>query len=142
MQRKIHFINDNLILPNYIKGLPKPNPNLKQYAKDNRKAGHLPEVAFWMQVHKGKFHGIDFHRQIVMGHYIVDFYVKYLGLVIEIDGSSHDGREVYDAKRTQYLESFGMKVYRILNDEILNDMEGVLARLEKYVVREFGNGGG
>ncbi|MBP1163359.1 very-short-patch-repair endonuclease [Chryseobacterium sp. PvR013] len=41
-----------------------------------------------------KFHTIDFDRQRIIGNYIVDFYVKTLGLIIEIDGSSHDEKEL------------------------------------------------
>lgn len=68
-------------------------------AREKRKAGILPEVLFWQQVHKKKFYAIDFDRQRIIGDYIVDFYVKALGLVVEIDGSSHDHKQEYDAKR-------------------------------------------
>jgi len=54
------------------------------------------------------FHRIDFDRQRVIGNFIVDFYVKALGLVIEIDGSSHIGKEDYDKQRQNYLESLGL----------------------------------
>jgi len=42
-------------------------------------------VLFWKQVHKGKFYGINFNRQKIIGRYIVDFYVPSLSLVIEIE---------------------------------------------------------
>lgn len=58
------------------------NSRLKQHAIKLRKARNLPEVLFWMQVSKGKFHGIDFDRQRVIGNFIVDFYIKRLALVI------------------------------------------------------------
>ncbi|WP_317228619.1 MULTISPECIES: DUF559 domain-containing protein [Chryseobacterium] len=44
---------------------------------------------------------MDFDRQRIIGNYIVDFYVKTLGLIIEIDGSSHDGKEIYDSIRQE-----------------------------------------
>ena len=47
-------------------------------------------MLFWQQVHKGKFHGINFNRQKIIGNYIVDFYVPSLSLVIEIEGWSHN----------------------------------------------------
>lgn len=46
------------------------------------------------KVHKGHFYKIDFDRHPVIGNYIVDFYVKKLGLVVEIDGSSHDDKKL------------------------------------------------
>ncbi len=66
------------------------NRELQDYARKNRKAGNLAEIAFWLQVHRKHFHGLDFDRQKVIGNYIVDFYVKKLGLVVEIDGGSHN----------------------------------------------------
>lgn len=65
-----------------------------------RQARNLPEVLFWIQVTKSRFHKIDFDRQRIIGNFIVDFHVKKLGLVIEIDGSSHDHKIEYDKKRS------------------------------------------
>ena len=114
------------------------NPNLKQRAKELRQARNLPEVLFWMQVTKGGFHKIDFDRQRVIGNFIVDFYIKKLGLVIEIDGSSHDGKEEYDAEREEYLISLGLKVYRIQVDDVMKQMNNVLIGLENYIVENYG----
>ena len=81
-------INHIPIKRHLIRNLPY-NPELNQLARDKRKAGILSEVLFWQQVHHGKFHHIDFDRQRIIGSYVVDFYVKALGLVVEIDGDSH-----------------------------------------------------
>jgi very-short-patch-repair endonuclease len=56
----------------FVENLPR-NPTLNQLAKNKRKAGILSEMLFWQQVHKGKFHKIDFDRQRIIGNYIVDF---------------------------------------------------------------------
>lgn len=114
------------------------NPALKKRARDLRQAENLSEVLFWMQVTKGKFHKIDFDRQRVIGNYIVDFYVKKLGLVIEIDGLSHIGKEEYDQKREEFLTSLGLKVYRIQVFDIFNRMDKVIAELEEYIIRQYG----
>ncbi|MDI6050350.1 DUF559 domain-containing protein [Flavobacterium sp. XS2P24] len=74
-----------------------------------------------------------------MGNYIVDFYVKTLGLVVEIDGSSHDNKEEYDQKREDYLVSLGLKVYKISDLRVKHDLNNVMEELEKYIVVEFGN---
>lgn len=103
-------INKIPIYRNFVENLPH-NPALKTLARSKRKAGILSEVLFWMQVHKGNFHKIDFDRQRIIGNYIVDFYVKALGLVVEVDGCSHDNKQEYDAERQAYLESFGLKVF-------------------------------
>jgi very-short-patch-repair endonuclease len=42
-------------------------------------------------------------RQKPLLDYIVDFYCHELSLVIEIDGDSHIGNELYDENRTREL---------------------------------------
>jgi very-short-patch-repair endonuclease len=131
------YINTTPILRNFVENLPY-NPSLRQLAKDKRKAGIYSEVLFWQQVHKGTFHKIDFDRQRIIGNYIVDFYVKTLGLIIEIDGSSHDNKVAYDAERQAYLESFGLKMYRISDWDVKKHITTVMMGLEDYIVKEFG----
>ena len=98
------YINTQPVYRNFIENLPY-NIKLKARSRALRKAGVLSEVIFWLQVHKGIFWKIDFDRQIIIGNYIVDFYVKTLGLVVGIDGSSHENKEEYDQKREDYLIS-------------------------------------
>lgn len=83
------IINDIKIKDLYVFNLPE-NEDLSAFARKNRKAGNLAEVIFGMQVHRKMSYGLDFARQKVIGNYIVDFYVKRLGLVVEIDGGSHN----------------------------------------------------
>ena len=130
-------INNIPICRNFVENLPY-NPSLTQFVRDKRKAGILSEVLFWQQVHKGSFHNIDFDRQRIIGNYIVDFYVKKLGLVIEIDGNSHDEKQEYDTKRQRYLEGLGLRVYRITDFDVKNNLEIVMIDLENYIVREYG----
>ncbi len=106
-------------------------------AKSLRKAGNYPEVVFWQQVHKRKFWSIDFDRQRIIGNYIVDFYVKNLGLIIEIDGSSHNDKEEYDNKREQYLKSLGLKVFRTSDLKVLHDLGNLMTDLEQFIIQEY-----
>ena len=46
--------------------------------------------------------------------------------MIELDGSQHLGQEEYDEERTLYLKSEGYRVIRFWNDQVMNDMEGVI----------------
>ena len=130
-------INNIPIVRNFVEHLPY-NPTLKQLAKEKHQAGILSEVLFWKQVHKGLFHEIDFDRQRIIGNYIVDFYVKGLGLIIEIDGTSHDYKNDYDAKRQRYLEALGLKMYRILDWDVKMQLQTVMIGLEDYILKEFG----
>ncbi len=132
-------INYQPIYRNFVYSLPY-NPILKPLLKDKRKAGILSEVLFWQQVHKRKFHAIDFDRQRIIGNYVVDFYVKTLGLVIEIDGSSHDNKQDYDKERQQFLENLGLKVYRITDIDMKKNVELSMIGLEKYIIEQFSVG--
>jgi very-short-patch-repair endonuclease len=130
-------INGLIIPTRYIASLPY-NESLKDQAKKLRNNATLSEVLFWMQVNKRKFYGIDFDRQKIIGNYIVDFYVECLGLVIEIDGGIHQYQEEYDEKRTEYLESLGLVIYRISEERVRFSMETVLVNLKDFIVETFG----
>ena len=136
---KTMCINGSVLKSPIIQELPQ-NVELLKRARELRKARNLPEVLFWMQVTKGRFHQIDFDRQKVIGNYIVDFYVKRLRLIIEIDGSSHIGKEVYDRKRQNYLESMGLRVYRISTGDIKFRLGFVMKELEEYIVGNYALG--
>lgn len=129
-------INNIPIIRNFVENLPY-NPVLSRLTKDKRKKGILSEVLFWQQVHKRMFYKIDFDRQRIIGNYIVDFYVKTLGLVVEIDGNSHDNKIEYDAKRQLYLENLGLKVYRIEDIDVKKNISFVMNALAEYIIKEY-----
>lgn len=110
------------------------NPKLKDRAKALRKAGNLSEVLFWQQVHKRKFKELDFDRQKIIGNYIVDFYCGNCQVVIEIDGSSHDDKQEYDAQRDAFLESLGLTVIHITAKDVLQNLSGVMGELYHHPV--------
>jgi very-short-patch-repair endonuclease len=130
-------INNISIKKNFVENLPY-NPKLKLLAREKRKAGILSEVLFWQQVRAKQFHNIDFDRQRIIGNYIVDFYVKALGLVVEIDGISHEAKVVYDIDRQLFLESLGLKVFRATDGSVKRAILDVMIDLEKFIVKEFG----
>ena len=119
-----------------IEFLPK-NKELLARSRSLRKGYVLSEVIFWKQVRNKEFHQIDFDRQRIIGNYIVDFYIKSLGVVIEIDGSSHDDKEEEDEKRQKFLESLDLKVYRISDFRIKHDLANVMKELEDYIIEYF-----
>ncbi|AOW11375.1 DNA methylase [Flavobacterium gilvum] len=130
-------MNNFPVYRNFVENLPY-NIKLKSRARALRKAGVLSEVIFWLQVHKGMFWKIDFDRQRIIGNYIVDFYIKSLGLIIEIDGASHNDKEEYDSKRENYFISLGLKIFKISDLRVKHDLNNVMMELEKYIIEEFG----
>jgi very-short-patch-repair endonuclease len=105
------------------------NPALKDRARELRKSANLSEVLMWKQIHKGAFNGYDFDRQKIIGNYIVDFFCLECGVVIEIDGSSHDDKAEYDAQRDAFLEGLGLVVIHIAAKDVLGNLQGVMGML-------------
>jgi len=133
------IIDKHIIRTKSTKNLPK-NKDLVCFSKKNRHAGILSEVLFWQQVHRGKFYGINFNRQKIIGNYIVDFYVPSLSLVIEIDGWSHKYKEEYDFQRDNYLKTFGLKIYKIADIEVKRNLSWVMNSLRDFIITEYGVG--
>ena len=113
------------------------NMELQDFARKNRRSGNLAEIVFWLQVHRKHFHGLDFDRQKVIGTYIVDFYVKRLGLVVEIDGGSHNEKMDYDARRDDYLKGLGIKVFRTTDYDVLQHVDIVLEDLRIFILDNY-----
>ena len=101
------------------------NSTLDKYAKENRKNMTDEEKKVWYQILRG--HEPKFHRQRIIGNYIVDFYCPKLKLIIEIDGYQHfyEENKEYDSKRTEYFEKIGFYVLRFENTEVKKDFENV-----------------
>lgn len=59
----------------------------------------------------------------------MDFVCLEQRLVIEVDGSQHNQQEgqQQDEARTAYLNGEGFRVIRVWNNEVLGQMDGVLA---------------
>ena len=108
------------------------NQKLKQRSRDLRINSTLPEVILWNKL-KRKGIGYQFLRQKPIQNYIVDFYCKELKLAIEIDGSSHDLKIEEDVFRQKQLESLSIVFLRFSNEQIKNDIDGVLEQIMKKI---------
>ena len=78
---------------------------------------------------------VRFSRQKVLGKYIADFYSAEAKLIIELDGSQHyeDSNKEKDDERTAFLESYGLKVIRIPNNEVSRNFRGVCEYIDAAV---------
>ncbi|KQM76851.1 hypothetical protein ASE70_08515 [Sphingomonas sp. Leaf22] len=106
-------------------------------ARDLRRNATDAEKKLWAGLRQ-TFPELRFRRQVPVGPYFVDFLSVRAGLVIEVDGGQHDADAVYDARRTAVLNQHGFRVERFWNDDVLTNLDGVLARLATLVanVRE------
>ncbi len=107
---------------------------LTTFARANRQEPTPAENLIWQKVLRNRqLCGHKFLRQKPIGPYVVDFYCAELQLVVEIDGDSHAEQQDYDAQRTTFLESHGLRVLRYANRDILNNLPGVYAHLQQQL---------
>jgi very-short-patch-repair endonuclease len=137
MEKQILTQIDGIIIyRNFVENLPY-DPHLKALTKEKRKMGILSEVLFWKQVRNKSFHHIDFDRQRIIGNYIVDFYVKTLGLVVEIEGVSHDFKQEHDLERTNFLQNLGLKIFRVTDYDVKQNLSFVMKGLEDFIIENY-----
>ena len=89
------------------------------------------EQALWAALRDNPLRGFKFRRQHPFGPYILDFFCVQAQLAVELDGSVHDqpDQKEYDANRTAYLESHGLRLLRFKNLEVERNMEDVFAKI-------------
>jgi len=85
------------------------------------------EKLLWRRLRDAQL-GWKFRRQHPIGPYILDFYCHEGRLVVELDGGQHaKGREAgRDRRRDRYLAEQGLRVLRFWNNEVLENMDGVV----------------
>ena len=98
-------------------------------ARKLRKHQTDAELLLWQHLRNRQLQGYKFRRQFPIGQYIVDFVCLSQKLIIELDGSQHMNNAVYDIRRTQFLESYGYKVVRFWNNDVLANADSVLDAL-------------
>ena len=86
------------------------------------------EARLWSCLRRWPMQGTHFRRQVPIGPYVVDFACMAAHLVIELDGSQHGSGEnaARDEARTRWLEAAGYRVIRFWNNDLVNNMDGVL----------------
>lgn len=83
------------------------------------------EHRLWQKLRKPPFDSIHFRRQATIGPYFADFACHARRLVIEVDGGQH-AENISDSKRTAYLNAQGYRVLRFWNNDVRDNIEGVL----------------
>ncbi len=104
----------------------RTTPTGYELARRLRKEPTPAERKLWTYLRGNKLNGVNFRRQHAIGNYAPDFCSPKVKLIIELDGSQHLEQEEYDRERTKYLESQGYKVIRFWNNQVMNDIDGVI----------------
>jgi very-short-patch-repair endonuclease len=107
----------------------RTTPTGYELARKLRKEPTPAERKLWAYLRGNKLNGIYFRRQHSIGKYVPDFFAPKAKLIIELDGSQHIEQNEYDDERTIYLEEQGYKVIRFWNNQVMNDIEGVISAI-------------
>ena len=110
------------------------NKDLKLFSRTLRtQSVSRAEKQLWLSVLKSNKIGVKFNRQRPIDHFIVDFFSKELGLIIEIDGNSHDNNAKYDRYRQDRLIALGYTILRFQEGEVLNQIDEVAGKINHAV---------
>ena len=94
-------------------------------ARSLRRHSTDAEQKLWRALRE-TFPSARFRRQVPQGPYFVDFLSHSAKLVVEVDGGQHADQIGYDAARTRYLAQQGYWLMRVWNNEVLENLDGVL----------------
>jgi very-short-patch-repair endonuclease len=100
-----------------------------QRSKQLRREMTPEEKILWEQLRRNNLNGLHFRRQQIIDGFIVDFYCHQAQLVIEVDGEIHDQQVESDQERDAILAARGLKIIRIKNQEIRQNLQGVLQQI-------------
>jgi len=101
-----------------------------QRASSMRRNPTEPEIRLWHALRGSRLDGHKFRRQASIGNRIADFFCPAKGLIVELDGDTHD--RAADLKRDADMKiRFGYSTVRFTNEDVMRNMDGVLAALRE-----------
>lgn len=104
-------------------------------ARNLRKESTLQETKLWRLLRNRNIFSQKLRRQHQIRNYIVDFCCIEAKLIIELDGGQHNKYNIIqkDEMRTKFLKGQGYKILRFWNNEIDNNIEGVIEKIQEYL---------
>ena len=89
------------------------------------------EQKLWGALRNRQLGGLKFSRQISIAPFFADFVCRDLKLIVEVDGATHSTPDelAKDSARDAVLAAKGYRVFRVHNDELYNNLDGVLDTL-------------
>ena len=98
-------------------------------ARELRGASTDAERKLWRHLRNRQLDGLKFRRQVPLLGFYADFYCESANLVVELDGGQHAVSTGRDQNRTDVLQAAGIHVLRFWNNDLLENIEGVLAEI-------------
>lgn len=111
--------------------VPKVPGYIYELCRKLRKEQTTAEQQLWECIRARRLNGLKFRRQHPLGRYIADFYCAEKRLVVELEGKVHElkDQKEYDKIRQETIEAMGLTVLRLKNEEVLDALETVLAKI-------------
>jgi very-short-patch-repair endonuclease len=101
-------------------------------AKALRNSATDAEKRLWSKLQSSQLEGVKFRRQEPIKEYIVDFVSLQKKLIIELDGGQHAEAIENDRQRDDCLAGLGFKVLRFWNNEVFENLGGVLEVIRQH----------
>ncbi|MBX3564649.1 MAG: endonuclease domain-containing protein [Sphingomonas sp.] len=115
---------------------------MRAFAKELRHNPTPMEERLWQRLRASQLEGLKFRFQHTIEPCIVDFCCARIGLVVEVDGDTHNADK--DRDRDIGLGQLGYTVVRFTNHEVVTNIDGVLetivARARDPGVRQWNRG--
>ena len=111
--------------------MPQTKPQLKRFASKMRNYPTNAEHTLWQHLRMSRLDGHRFTRQFVINNAIVDFACPKSKLAIELDDGQHDHQQPAENLRTKRLNQHGYRALRFWNNEVINNIEGVLHTIQQ-----------
>ncbi len=100
-------------------------------ARELRQIETGAERTLWVALRSRGLVGLKFRRQHPFAQFVLDFYCAEKLLAVELDGGIHQesDRADHDEARMIFLAQHGVRVLRFKNEEIEQDLPGVLRQI-------------
>jgi very-short-patch-repair endonuclease len=109
-------------------GSKRLTPVARRLRRDQTEA----EERLWYYLRARRFQGEKFVRQLQIDRYVADFACRTARLAIELDGGQHSAER--DAARTAVIKTYGYRVLRFWNNDVLANTYGVLEAIRQELL--------
>jgi very-short-patch-repair endonuclease len=109
------------------------SPEVRAQTRALRNSATPAEQRLWRLLRGRAINGLKFRRQHPLHGFVLDFYCAEANLCVELDGGVHDDQQARDQERTNVLQAHGIRVIRFPNEQVFNDLPGVLNRIARAV---------
>ncbi len=111
-----------------MRGMRGKDERRVRQARSLRRALTPAEAKLWGNLRNRQLGGFKFTRQEPIGSYYVDFVCRDQHVIVEVDGGQHL-ENAADRRRDSDLAALGYRVIRIWNNDVTENIDGVLEML-------------